>query len=71
VSELDEAYNDYILQFSVVEIRRRLGEPLNDELAALNAIEDELKRIWSGRESSLRVRKSNNHYNNMIRRVPR
>jgi hypothetical protein len=62
VAELDDAYIDYLLQYAVVEIKRRFGEPIQEELAALSALEKELDNIWSGREASFKVRRANSHY---------
>ncbi len=62
VSELDEAYTDFLIQFAVVEIKRRFGEDISQELPALDALKDELKSMWAGRESSHKLRRSNMHY---------
>jgi len=62
VPELDEAYADYLVQYAVVEIRRRFGEPIQDELIALKELKEELVSAWAGREQSHRIRKSNPHF---------
>lgn len=64
VPELDDIYCDYLLQYSVVDIRRRFGEPLNEELEALDRIGKELEEMWAGRRSPGRVRKANTNYRN-------
>jgi hypothetical protein len=57
VPEVDEAYTDYLIQHAVVAIRRRLGEPVVDDLAELKDLEEELLKSWTSREMSHRVRK--------------
>ena len=63
VPEIPGAYSDYLTQYAVVEIRRRLGEDTTQEYAALKDLELELEKMWVGRESSHRVRKSSSHWN--------
>lgn len=58
VPEVDEAYTDYIIQHAVVAIRRRLGEPTQEDFAELKELEEELLRAWVSREQSNRVRKA-------------
>lgn len=55
VPDLPDACLDYLIQYAVVEIRRRLGESVQDELVALGSLEKELERQWAGREQSNRV----------------
>lgn len=70
VSELDEAYVDYLVQYAVVEIRRRFGESVEQEVVALQILETEIEKMWVGRESSHKIRKANSHYHtNTIRRM--
>lgn len=66
VPELPEAYTDYLIQYAVLELRRRLGEPTEEEFAQLKQIEEELQKMWVGRESSNRVRKSSSHWSNSL-----
>ncbi len=66
VSELDEAYTDYLVQFAVVEIRRRFGETINEEIVALTNLEKEIEKMWSGRESSTKIKKANIHFHRSI-----
>lgn len=51
ISEIDDAYVDYIMQHTVVALKRRIGEPVTDELISLKDMEKELLKSWSGRES--------------------
>jgi len=58
VPEVPGAYVDYIIQYAVVELRRRHGEDTSAEFAHLKELEEEIQKMWVGRESSNRVRKS-------------
>lgn len=72
VPELPDAYTDYLIQYAVVEIRRRFGEPTNEEYAALKELESELLKMWAGREARGTVRKASNHwrsYSGSLRRL--
>jgi hypothetical protein len=62
VPELDDVYCDFLLQYSVVDIRRRFGEPLQEELVALDRIAKELESMWAGRNQTGRVRKANQNF---------
>lgn len=62
VPEIPGAYTDYLTQYAVVEIRRRLGEDTSQEFAALKELELEIEKMWVGRESSHRIRKSSTHW---------
>ena len=64
VPELDDVYCDFLLQYAVVDIRRRFGEPLQEELEALQRIEKELQEMWATRNPPSRVRKANANYVN-------
>jgi hypothetical protein len=59
VPELDEGYSDFLIQYSVVDIKRRFGEPLQEELESLKRLQDEIEKTWTGRNQAGRVRKSN------------
>lgn len=62
VPEIPGAYSDYLLQYAVLDIRRRLTEVTTEEFAQLKELETELEKMWVGRESSHRVRKSSSHW---------
>lgn len=64
VPELDDVYCDYLLQYAVVDVRRRFGEPLQEELIALDKIGKELETMWAGRNPPGRIRKANSAYAN-------
>lgn len=59
VPELDESYSDFLIQYAVVDIKRRFGEPLNEELESLKRLQDEIEKMWAGRNQAGRVRKAN------------
>lgn len=66
VPELDGAYVDYLIAFAVHEARRRFGENVEADYRLLKDLEKELEKMWSGRESSHRVRKSGGHWGNSL-----
>lgn len=55
VPDLPDACLDYLVQFAVVEVRRRMGEPTQDDMVALRDQEQDLTRQWAGRELVSRV----------------
>ena len=63
VPDLPDACLDYVIQYAVYEIRRRMGEPVQDELVALKELEKDLESQWAGRESSKRIKNSARHWN--------
>jgi hypothetical protein len=71
VSQLPDAYINFVIQNTVVEVKRRFGEPSNDEIVALRDAERELKKAWAGRENAARVRKTNSKLNSYIGPVRR
>jgi hypothetical protein len=62
VPEIPGAYTDYLTQFAVTDIKRRLGEDTAEEFAQLKELEEEIVRMWAGREASHRIRKSSTHW---------
>jgi len=58
VCELDEVYQDYLTQYAVTSLKRRFGEPVQDERAHLKDLKEELEKMWVSRELQHRVRKS-------------
>lgn len=55
VPDLPDSCLDFMIQFAVNEVRRRMGEAVQDEVAMLKSFEDDIERQWSGRELSSRV----------------
>jgi hypothetical protein len=58
VPEVEASYTDYLIQHTVVAIKRRLGEPVIEDLEELKELKKELLLAWSGREIQHRVRKA-------------
>lgn len=73
VSELPLAYVDYLMQGAVLDIRRRLGERSDEEYRHYKDLEEELRKMWVGREARSRIRKSSafwgGSYSNNVRRL--
>ena len=52
--EIPDAYQDYLIQYAVVEIKRAFNENTDADYAQLREMEKELERSWVGRENTLR-----------------
>lgn len=55
VPDFPDACLDYLVQYAVTEIRRRMGESVQDDAAMLKTLEAEMEAQWAGREQSNRV----------------
>jgi hypothetical protein len=55
VPDLPDACDDYLIQYAVYEIRRRMGEVVQDDAEALKVLEQDLERQWVGREASRQI----------------
>ncbi len=62
VSELDEAYQDYLVLYAVVEARRKFSEDISADLGALKDAEKELEKLWVSRELQHRVKKGSGYW---------
>lgn len=62
VPELPEAYIDFLMQSAIVDIRRRFGEPLEEDYRHYKELEEEIRKMWIGRESQNRIRKASTHW---------
>lgn len=62
VPQLPDAFSDYLVQHTVVALKRRVQEPSQEEYAELERIEEQIKKEVQGRELSLRIRKANSYY---------
>ena len=58
VPEIPEAYLDYLVQHAVVTVKRAKQEPTNEDYADLKDQESDVKNMWIGRESKLRIKKN-------------
>lgn len=56
--EIPDAYQDFLIQYAVVEIKRAFNEDTTAEYAAMREMETELERVWVGRENKLRKTKT-------------
>lgn len=61
-------FSNYMIQFAVCEIKRRLGEDVQQENQALKDFEEEVKHTWAGRENTIRVQKRSKHWYRPTRR---
>jgi hypothetical protein len=51
-------YSDYLIQFAVVNMKRKQGEDVVAEVAALRELESDITSMWAGRAGSKRVRRA-------------
>jgi hypothetical protein len=71
VPTLVQDYADYLIQFAVVELKRKTAEPTQEEYAALKELEDDIKSMWGGREGTLRVARANPYWGQKIPLIQR
>lgn len=65
---LKKPFSNFLIQYAVAEIRRKLGGPANLEEQILQKFEEQVERQWVGREQSRRVKKRNNKWDTAVRR---
>jgi len=61
-------FSNFLIQYAIAEIRRKLGDPAELEQRVLKELEEQVERSWVGREQSLRVKKTSNNWNLQFRR---
>lgn len=61
-------FSNFLVQYAIAEIRRKLGGPAEQERQVLQDLEQQVERSWVGREQSLRVTRSNSTWNSFSRR---
>lgn len=61
-------FSNFIIEYAVMELRRKLGDSTADEKEVLARLEEQVKHSWVGREQSLRVKNSNNKWNNILKK---
>lgn len=61
-------FSNFIIQYAVAELRRKLGGPADLEQRVLQGLEEQVERSWVGRENSLRVKRVSTNWNLPIRR---
>lgn len=62
VPDLPDSCLDYVVQYAVFEIRRRMGEPVQDEGSMLKELEKDIETQWAGRESASRITNKARHW---------
>jgi hypothetical protein len=65
---LKKPLSNFIVQYAVYELKRKLGEPTEAEERALEKFEDQVKHQWAGRETQLRVSKRSKNWWGRFRR---
>lgn len=68
VPVIKKPFSNFLIQYAVAEIRRKLGGPAGIELQVLESLEQQVERSWVGREQSRRVKKANNTWSLPVRR---
>lgn len=65
---LIKPFSNFLIQYAVAEIRRKLGGPADLEERILQKFEQQVERQWVGQEQTTRVSKRNDKWNLPIRR---
>lgn len=61
-------FSNFIIQYAIAEIRRKLGGAAEQERQVLADLEAQVERSWVGREQSLRVSQANSTWSSFRRR---
>lgn len=61
-------FTNFLIQYAIAEIRRKLGEGNGLEQEVLKSLEQQVERSWVGREQSMRVKKASNNWSLPTRR---
>jgi hypothetical protein len=64
-----EQVSNFLIQFAVAEITRKLGGTADTEERVLEKFEQQVERTWVGREQQLRVKKRSHAWGRPIRRL--
>ena len=59
---MKKPFSNYLIQFAVAEMQRKLGGPADLELKVKQDLEAVVERSWVGRENYLRVQKRNRNW---------
>jgi hypothetical protein len=62
VPPLGQDVADYLVQYAVVELKRKAGEDIKQEQDRLTELEQDMETMWAGRPSQLRVQRRNPHW---------
>jgi hypothetical protein len=60
--------SNFLIQYAVAEITRKLGGPADTEENILKKFEQQVERTWAGRQQDLRVKKKSNVWGTNTRR---
>lgn len=60
--------SNFLVQYAVAELTRKLGGAADMEQRVLKDLEEQVERSWAGRESTMRVKMSNNKWSKLRRR---
>lgn len=63
-----QPFSNFLIQYAVAELTRKLGGSGDAEQAVLKKLEDQVERSWVGRESTLKVARKNSNWDLPIRR---
>jgi hypothetical protein len=61
-------FSNFLIQYAIAEIRRKLGGAAELEQRVLKELEEQVERSWVGRENSLRVSKKSAQWETPVRR---
>lgn len=56
-------YADYLIQHAVVAVKRSLNLNIKDDKDLLDELEEDVKLVWAGRPTGIRVVANNRHWN--------
>jgi len=56
-------FSNFLVQYAIAEIRRKLGGPAEQEQKVLQGLEEQVERSWVGREQTLRVTRASGAWN--------
>ena len=62
-----QSISNFLIQFTVAEITRKLGGQASTEEDILKKYEQQVERTWAGRETSMRIKKKSLNWNRPIR----
>jgi len=62
VPELYEAFNDFLVEDAAYTIKRAHGEADQSDYTAMDELRTEVERMWVGRESDIRVKRSSRRW---------
>lgn len=60
--------SNFLIQYAVAELQRKLGGPADAERQVLKDLEQQVERSWVGRETSFRVKKISRNWSTPLRR---